>query len=63
MNLIFRLTVSIFYLLCGTTIVSPTLHSYSEEHKNSCLRLHSVCIYAPTMQRSQLPRAHDGLGA
>lgn len=63
MNLIFMLTVSIFNLLCGSTVVSPTLHSHSEEHKNACLRLDSVCIYVPTMQRSQLPCAPDRLAA
>lgn len=46
MNLIFRLAVSAFYLLCGTTIVSSTLHSDYDKHKNACLIPGSVCIAA-----------------
>lgn len=63
MNLIFRLTVSIFNLLCGFTVVSSTLHSHAEEHKNAGLHLGSVSVYAPAMQRSPLPPTPDGLGA
>lgn len=49
MNLIFRLTVSTFHLLCGTAIVSSALHSYYRERNNA--------------QRSQLPMAPGGLRA
>lgn len=55
MNLIFRLTISTFYLFCGTTVVSPKLHSHSEEHKNVCLHLNSVCMYALTNAEESAP--------